>query len=256
MRIAFFGGSFDPPHRGHLAIARAALERLHLDRVLFAPVGSQPLKHADSTAATSSYEDRCAMVELAIASNPAITVSTMTEPTMTLSLIDAPKPNGEPNYTIDTLHQLKATLAPDDELFCLIGADSFLTLRQWRSATELLLTCNFIVAARPGFTLTDLSAALPDTLAANLTRIQPDEPATPYQRFQAEEPLGPDKSARHANIYLLPDLDEDISATQIRAALATSKLPLTPSEATTDPTIPPAVSAYIRSHNLYSEPRP
>src|SRR5215469_4855309 len=84
-RIAFFGGSFDPPHRGHLAIARAALQALHLDRVLFAPVGAQPLK---PEGATASFDDRVAMTRLAIAE----------EPRFEVSLADAPAPSGAPNY--------------------------------------------------------------------------------------------------------------------------------------------------------------
>ncbi len=89
-RVAFFGGSFDPPHLGHLAIARAARDGLKLDKVLFAPVGAQPLKPLGSTAA---FEDRVAMTRLAIAE----------EPGFALSLLDAPDPDGKPNYTLETL---------------------------------------------------------------------------------------------------------------------------------------------------------
>ena len=64
MKIGFFGGSFDPPHRGHIALARLAIERLGLDRVLFAPVGKQPLKHDRPQA---DFAARVAMTELAIA---------------------------------------------------------------------------------------------------------------------------------------------------------------------------------------------
>ena len=67
MRIAFFGGTFDPPHCGHIAIARAAIRRLALDQVLVAPVGTQPLKGGS---AHSSFEDRLAMVRLAVAGEP------------------------------------------------------------------------------------------------------------------------------------------------------------------------------------------
>ena len=95
-RIAFFGGSFDPPHRGHLTIAHAAQSALSLDTVLFAPVGAQPLKPDGSTA---GFQDRVAMTRLAIAG----------EPNFALSLADAPKPANTPkfNYTIDTLLALK-----------------------------------------------------------------------------------------------------------------------------------------------------
>jgi len=78
-RVAFFGGSFDPPHFGHLAVARAARAALELDAVLFAPVGVQPLKPSGSTA---SFEDRVAMTRLAIAG----------EERFEVSLADAPRP--------------------------------------------------------------------------------------------------------------------------------------------------------------------
>src|SRR4051812_5838167 len=122
-RIAFFGGSFDPPHRGHLAVARAARDALRLDLVLFAPVGSQPLKPQGSTA---PFEDRAAMTELAIAAEPAFQ----------LSRIDAPNAAGHPNYTLQTLEQLHTDM-PDAELFCLMGADSFVSLRRWRGAAQI-----------------------------------------------------------------------------------------------------------------------
>ena len=97
MRIAFFGGSFDPPHRGHLAIARAAIERLALDTVWMAPVGVQPLKPGGFS---TSFADRLAMVELAAAGDPRIVPSA----------IDAPRSDGQPNYTIDVLTAIKASL--------------------------------------------------------------------------------------------------------------------------------------------------
>src|SRR6185437_12483792 len=78
-RVAFFGGSFDPPHLGHLAVARAARDALRLDAVLFAPVGSQPLKPQGSTA---GFDDRLAMTRLAVAGERGFNVS----------LVDAPEP--------------------------------------------------------------------------------------------------------------------------------------------------------------------
>src|SRR5271170_3139996 len=101
MRIAFFGGSFDPPHRGHLAIARAAIERLALDVVWMAPVGAQPLKPGGFS---TSYADRLAMVELAVVGEPRIVPS----------VIDAPRSDGEPNFTIDVLTSITASLPSGD----------------------------------------------------------------------------------------------------------------------------------------------
>ena len=147
-RVAFFGGSFDPPHEGHLAVARAAQRALHLDRVLFAPVGAQPLKPMGSTA---SFEDRLAMTQLAISGDPSFD----------LSLIDAPRPDAAPNFTIDTLLHLRRELPRDGVLFCLMGADSFLELTRWHRASEIPFVAQLVVAARPREPLHDLEASLP-----------------------------------------------------------------------------------------------
>ncbi len=146
-RIAFFGGSFDPPHLGHIGIARAAQIALELDTVLFAPVGLQPLKPQGSTA---SYEDRVAMTELAIKGVPEFAIC----------LADAPNPNGTPNYTIDALLHLRKKF-PAAALFTLMGADSLLSLRHWHRAVEVPFLAPLIVASRPGERLEDLAAVLP-----------------------------------------------------------------------------------------------
>jgi nicotinate-nucleotide adenylyltransferase len=220
MRIAFFGGTFDPPHCGHIAIARAAITRLTIDQVLVAPVGTQPLKGGSGH---SSFEDRLAMVELAVAGEPGLSASN----------IDAPLPDGQPNYTFDTLQRLRRRLQPTDLLFFLLGADSFLTLRQWHQSTELLLFCDFIVAGRPGFSLEQINAALPEGV-----KNMGGQREAAFTRFTLSGPSG-----QSAGLFVLPDLDQNISATEIRAALAEGSEPQT--------VLPPAVAEYIRSHGLY-----
>jgi nicotinate-nucleotide adenylyltransferase len=220
MRIAFFGGTFDPPHCGHIGIARAAIRRLALDQVLVAPVGTQPLKGGS---AHSSFADRLAMVRLAVTGEPGLTASS----------VDAPLPDGQPNYTFDTLQRLRSRLEPSDALFCLLGADSFLTLRRWHQCAELLLFCDFIVAARPGFSLEQLNAALP--MGVEVTG---EHREAVFTRFALSGPSG-----QSTGLYLLPDLDQDISATEIRAALAEGAQQQT--------VLAPAVAEYIRSHSLY-----
>jgi nicotinate-nucleotide adenylyltransferase len=221
MRIAFFGGSFDPPHRGHLAIARAAIGRLALDQLWMSPVGAQPLKLDGHT---TSFEDRLAMVELATAGDPAIVASK----------IDAPRSDGQPNYTSDVLTAIKNDLQPGNKLFFLLGADAFLSMKQWHAAEQLPFLCDFIVAGRPGFSMDDVSAALPSGIRA--TR-------DPNQRtdLAAWSLLGADGEA--SRLYLMPDLHEDISATHIRAALA--------GEESEDQVLSPAVLRYIREKALY-----
>lgn len=219
MRIAFFGGSFDPPHHGHLAIAHAAMERLHLDEVLFAPVGLQPLKRE---AQPASFQDRAEMVRLAIEDDPRLR----------LSLADAPRT--APNYTIDTLLELRATLAADDRLFFLVGADSFLTLHKWHRAAELLFVCDFIVAGRPGSPIGRAALPLPDGVSA--------EAAVSCGPGCIAYPLR-DTAGHSGTLYLLPGLHEDVSATEIRRALAGGGEPQS--------ALRPEVVTYIRQHGLY-----
>ena len=143
MRVALFGGSFDPPHHGHIAIATAAADVFDLDSVLFAPVGRQPLK---TVVAPAPFADRLAMVELACSPEPRFAVSEL----------DAPRPDGAPNYTVDTLETLHETM-PDTRLFNLVGADSFLDLPLWHEPERLLELAEWIVVSRPGFPLASLS---------------------------------------------------------------------------------------------------
>lgn len=137
MRIGLFGGSFDPPHRGHGAVARAAREHFHLDRILLAPAGRQPLKPGGSTA---SFDDRFAMTALLCGANSGLEPSTL----------DAPQPSGAANYTVDTLSRLRALLDPADQIFAITGADAFLDLRKWRAPEQLLTLADWVVVSRPG----------------------------------------------------------------------------------------------------------
>jgi nicotinate-nucleotide adenylyltransferase len=222
MKIGFFGGSFDPPHRGHIALARLAKERLGLDRVLFAPVGVQPLKR---DRAQAGYADRVAMTRLAIER----------EPGFEISLIDEPRTDGRPNYTVDTLRSLRATLAHDDEIFFLMGADSFLSIGQWYRAADLLVSCDFAVAARPGFDLGRLTAALPEAVSV-----------ASCDAAEAGALVLCVRSARgESRLYLLPDLDDDTSASSLRAGLQQGE--------DASGALDPAVAAWIREHGLYRE---
>src|SRR5271163_4060347 len=196
MRIAFFGGSFDPPHRGHIAIANAAIKRLALDRVWMAPAGVQPLKVHDFA---TSYEDRLAMVGLAVAGDPRIIASA----------VDAPRSDGRPNFTIDVLLQIKAALSGSDQLFFLLGADAFLSLRLWHRAEELPFVGEFIVAGRPGSSIDDFAGALPGTISATRETRPDASPELIAWRLR-------DQEGKQSKLYLMPDLHEEISATDIR----------------------------------------
>jgi nicotinate-nucleotide adenylyltransferase len=225
MRTALFGGTFDPPHLGHTGIATAAAQRLQLDRILMAPAGRQPLKRDQPQ---SSFQDRLAMVELACRNHPPLIASD----------IDAPLPDGRFNYTCDTLQQLHQAF-PQDEIFCLIGADSLQTLRHWHRAAEALMLAQWIVAARPGFSPNVSTDALDSLLPDGVN-------AAPPQHTEAWTRVPLTTATEQQTLWLLPGLDYEISATDLRAALAGAPAGIT------ERVLDPAVAAYVRKHRLYS----
>jgi nicotinate-nucleotide adenylyltransferase len=229
-RIAFFGGSFDPPHLGHLAVARAAHTAFRLDQVLFAPVGMQPLKPEGPSA---DFADRVAMTRLAIADEPGFTVS----------LADAPRPDGAPNFTLETLKELRAGLGSGGALFCLIGADSFLTLRRWHRAAEVPFVAPLIVASRPGEPLDALEDSLPPELHLKST---PDSDGlisgVEIRTFELSNRAGD-----RASFFVLPGLDVRISATEIRSEIRAGSSHSHDRQAQ----VPAAVAEYVRAHRLY-----
>jgi len=134
MRLALFGGTFDPVHEAHLAIARAAAARFALDRVLFVPAAHPPHKAA---ATRAPYEDRVRMAELACAGEPGFEVSRLEE-------------NTPRSYSIDTIEKVRAGLGAGAELFFLIGADAFAEIETWRRWRDVARAVTFLVAGRPG----------------------------------------------------------------------------------------------------------
>lgn len=131
MRVGVFGGSFDPVHVGHLAIANAALESVPLDRVLFVLARRAPLKERGPVAGEA---DRLAMLELAVAGEPRFSVSR--------SELDRPGPS----YTVDTLEALSGA----DLLFLILGGDALAALPQWKDPDRITTLATLVVAERPG----------------------------------------------------------------------------------------------------------
>jgi nicotinate-nucleotide adenylyltransferase len=131
-RVGVFGGTFDPVHVGHLAIALAALESVPLDRVLFVPVRRSPLKDRDPLA---SVADRVAMLEAAIAG----------EPRFALSRVELEREGV--SYTVDTLEALRSE---GGELFLILGSDALADLARWRAPDRIRELSTILVAARPG----------------------------------------------------------------------------------------------------------
>lgn len=198
MRIGYFGGTFDPPHRAHLALASAAADAFALDRVLLAPTGVQPLKQY---APAASFQDRLAMTRLLCADDARLEASD----------IDAPHEDGSPNFTVDALATLHSQ-NPAAAIFVLVGADSFLTLSQWREPDRLLELAEWIVVSRPGFSLDDLSTL-------QLT------------------------DAHTSRVHVLRTVDEDVSASGIRERLRIG--------VSCGTTLTPTVSLYIARMHLY-----
>jgi nicotinate-nucleotide adenylyltransferase len=159
MRIGLVGGSFNPIHRGHLAIARSARETLGLDRVVLVPSARPPHKR-DSTLAPA--EDRLAMARLA----------SKDEPGFEVSAIELERTG--PSYTIDTVRSFLAA-SPGAEVHFVIGADSVPELRTWKDARALLGLAKFAVAVRPGYDLTRDLRDLEREFGVRLTMI-PTEP--------------------------------------------------------------------------------
>ena len=224
MNIALFGGTFDPIHRGHLNVARAAARRFPLREVWFIPADIPPHKQK---APITSYFHRYSMVTLAVAD----------EPDFLPSLLEAPEPEAHmerrPSYTIDTIRRVKKGLRRGDRLYFLIGIDAFRDIAKWHKAEELLRECEFIVAARPGYSLEGIASSLPKELKPNLKELRA---------------VGLNEALRRRGVilHLLPETHEDVSATQIRAAMKKRGGQL-------KKLVPDSVAEYIRKEGLYKK---
>ena len=116
MRLAIFGGTFDPIHNAHLAVAREAAARFQLDSVWLVPAERPPHKQGVTHA---PYADRLHMAELACRDEPKLEVSRLEQGTVN-------------SYSIDTIETVRARLAPADKLYFVIGADAFAEIESWR----------------------------------------------------------------------------------------------------------------------------
>ncbi len=134
MGIGLYGGTFDPVHQAHLAIAREALACCGLESVLFIPAARPPHKRG---LAHASYEDRYRMVELACAGDPRL------EP----SRLEA---GARQSYSIDTIERVRTALGSAAKLFWIIGADAFAEISAWRRWRDVAAQVEFIVVSRPG----------------------------------------------------------------------------------------------------------
>lgn len=225
MNIGLFGGTFDPVHRGHLALAREAMERCKLHNILFVAANVPPHKLSRPLA---PFAHRYAMLALATAAEKAFVPS----------LLEAPEQGvtgkkDKPNYTIDTIRRLKESFKNSDRLFLLIGMDAFAEIGKWHQAEALFRECAFIVAGRPGYSLADIAQALPQSLRPRAEVMKP---------FQKQAPTG-DLVLPGVTIHLMGDLHQPASATAIRQAAATGK--------SLGKFLDPQVAEYIKKTGLY-----
>jgi nicotinate-nucleotide adenylyltransferase len=198
MNIGILGGTFDPVHLGHLAIAEEARKQLDLAEVIFVPAGNPYFKDGTKI---SPPPIRIDMLSLALSGKPYFN----------LSLIEIECPG--PSYAVDTVSVLKEGIQKNDELFFILGWDSFLTLPLWRNPKRLMALCRFVVAPRPGFPERDTL-----TLEKQL-------PGISERTVVMDKPL------------------IDISSTQVREKIVGNK-PI-------NDLVPAAVAVYIKTHGLY-----
>jgi nicotinate-nucleotide adenylyltransferase len=231
MNMGLFGGTFDPIHRGHLALARAASERCNLGRILFVPANIPPHKQRQPL---SAFPHRYAMIALATAQDKDFVPSLLEAPEdLAADGRTKKEKKAKPNYTIDTVKRLKQSFKKADRLFFLIGIDAFMDIAKWHQAEALFRECEFVVASRPGYSLADVANALPLSLRPRLEATKP---------FHKQAATG-DLVLSGACIHLLDEVYQPISSTAIREAAAAGK-PL-------GRFVEPVVADYIKKIGLY-----
>lgn len=151
MKIGLLGGTFDPVHNGHIAIAGETGVSLDLAEVIFIPAAQSPLKGEESILAA---EHRVEMVRLAISGHPRFSLSSLE--------VDRPGPS----FTVDTIRELGAGLGAGDELYFIIGWDGLAQFSRWREPARIIEMCRLVTVPRPGYSLPDLA-----TLEAGLPGI-------------------------------------------------------------------------------------
>jgi len=199
-RIAIFGGSFDPIHAGHLAVARAADRRFNFDEIHFIPASRPPHKLKQHLA---PFPHRFAMVALACAEHPHF-VPSLAEAGEDFS-------GTQLHYSVDTVRYFRhAYNGTGDRVFFIVGADAFLDIPMWKEYETLLGLCDFVIANRPGIRLEALRLVIPPGLQAggNGKREKDDEAIAHGSPIVAR--------LQKTAIYLLENVASETSATDIR----------------------------------------
>jgi nicotinate-nucleotide adenylyltransferase len=213
--VALLGGSFDPVHLGHVALAALFARELAPDELRIMPAGQPWQKKAGLEAGDA---DRVAMLELAFR-----------DAGFAASIDTREITRRTPTYTVETLRELRAELGAEASIVFLMGADQLQKLDTWRDWRAMFDLANFGIAARPGYRLDE--AALPPAVAAELAH-----------RYGTADDA---RSSPAGRVCVAHTLAVDISATQVRAALHAGKAP------DAGALLAPQVLDYIQQHNLY-----
>jgi nicotinate-nucleotide adenylyltransferase len=229
MNVAIFGGTFDPVHRGHLAVACAAQQAYKLGRIYFVPADIPP--HKQRQPVTPFYH-RYAMLALALRGEPRFVPSLIEAPCPPSANSGrrrgAPEARRTPSYSIDTVRKFRALLPKRDRLFFIIGIDAFLDIATWKQPEELLREVEFIVASRPGFSMAEAGSRLR---------------ALGFRNTPAQTKTGLGRGTRKIpQVHLLADVAEKASSTKVRAAA---------SGRAAKGLLDEAVVEYIRKEHLY-----
>jgi nicotinate-nucleotide adenylyltransferase len=212
--VALFGGTFDPVHAGHIAVAQAAKRRFHLDAIHFIPSSQPPHK---TKLALTPFVHRYAMVALACTEHQSFL------PSLAEAELDGAAPHVF--YTIDTVRRFRRE-HPDDHLFFIVGADQFLEIPTWKDYEALLDACDFIIASRPGFRLEALRLVVP-----------------PEKLGRTPAPDPHKVVLRKSVIHLLTTVASHVSSTEIRERLEKGQ--------SVRGLVPARVEEYILSQALY-----
>ena len=216
MKLGILGGTFNPVHMAHLRIAEEARDRFGLDRVIFIPAATPPHK---PQVGELSFASRLEMVRLAIADNDRFSAS------------DMEGVRGGRSYSIDTLRALHQEY-PGDELFFIVGADSFNDISTWREYASIFAMCNVVCVQRPGSTIKSLAKALPVAISCE------------FGYNEASKMLS--HSSGHG-VYALDGVLLDISSSHIRHLARAGR--------SIRYLVPDAVENYIKGQRLYIDAR-
>ncbi len=207
------GGTFDPIHLAHMRCAQEILEGFRLERIVFIPSATPPLKHGPGI---TPYEHRECLVRLAIEGNPAFSFS------------DVENRREGRSYTVDTIGYFRETFGKELEIYFIVGQDAFAEIQRWKSWRRLLTLCHFIVMTRPGWRRGTLRKALPSD---DVERFAYDRRARGYR--------GP--SGKFISFAAVTQLD--IESTDIRRRVTSGQ--------SIRYLVPDVVREYIERNNLY-----